>query len=185
MGARAVRSWVAMSMLMLSAFVLPACGRRGTPIQSPVTVNAGQTHEQTEWAVRDVLARRHWTVELQQPGRMVAYLIVRRHRLRVDIRYDPQYVNVYYVDSENLNAQAGPDGVYAHPKVNLWLNGLATDIAGALATIGQPGTSGGSVAPPQEGQQPAQPGPAQYPPAGQPLPSPGPAPASAPLSGVH
>lgn len=139
-----VRTWC--WLVALSLFGAVGCGGGGVPVQSPTSIGAGSTVEQTEQAILEALPKRGWTAESVQPGRIVAFLSVRSHLLRVEIRYDPQQVGIYYVDSDNLAAHVESNGVvYAHNKVNAWIRNLAMDISAALAVASQPGTAGGAV----------------------------------------
>jgi hypothetical protein len=140
-------------------------------VQSPIAVQSGRTVEQTEQAILEVLPRRGWTAESVQPGRVVAFLSIRKHLLRVDVRYDAQRVNLFYVNSDNLSAHIEANGqVYAHRNVNRWIQLLARDIAAELALA--PQTGAGGVGPvPLPGAVPT-----QVPPG----PPPGPAPLAAP-----
>ena len=164
---RGAWSWLWAVGLLVAAQGAVGCGGGGVPIESPTTVAAGRSVEQTEQAILDALPKRGWTAENVQPGRIVAFLAVRKHLLRSEIRYDPQQVSIYYVDSDNLAARVEGDGhVYAHPRVNAWLRNLAADIAASLAVVPEPGTAGGMVnepAPP--GVDPAAPPPPPPPPA--------------------
>jgi hypothetical protein len=98
-------------------------------------------------------------------------LSIRKHLLRVDIRYDAQQVNLFYVNSDNLAAHVEADGqVYAHRNVNRWIQLLARDVASELALAPQTGAGGiGPV-----------PVPGAVPPPPPPGPPPGPAPLAAP-----
>lgn len=147
MSARVRRLCSAVGLMMTMAFSV-ACGGGGAPVQSPTSLAAGHSVEQTEQAVLDALPKRGWTAESVQPGRILAFLSVRKHLLRCEIRYDAQAVNIFYVDSDNLAAHVEKNGVvYAHPKVNSWIRNLATDISASLAVVGQPGTAGGATQP--------------------------------------
>jgi hypothetical protein len=122
------------------------CGGGGVPVQSPTTLSAGRSVPQTEQAILDALPKRSWTAESVQPGRIIAFLAVRAHLLRVEIRYDQQQVGIYYVDSDKLSAHVEANGqVYAHNKVNAWIRNLAQDISASLAVAPQPGTAGGAI----------------------------------------
>jgi hypothetical protein len=151
------------------------CGGGGVAVQSPIAVQSGRTVEQTEQAILEVLPRRGWTAESVQPGRVVAFLSIRKHLLRVDIRYDAQRVNLFYVNSDNLAAHVEANGqVYAHRNVNRWIQLLARDIASELALAPQTGAGGVGAAPalpPAAGMAPQQPAPSA---------PPGPAPLAAP-----
>lgn len=122
------------------------CGGGGVAVMSPHTVKNQQPAEQTEQVILDTLPRRNWTAETVQPGRIVAFLALRKHLLRVEIRYDAQLVAIYYVDSDGLKAHLEPNGqIFGHPAINHWTELLAKDIAAALGAGPAP-TSGGPIA---------------------------------------
>jgi hypothetical protein len=150
--------WVcALSIVSVSAGAV-GCGGGGVPVQSPIVVQSGRTQEQTEQAILEVLPRRGWTAESVQPGRVVAFLSIRTHLLRVDIRYDPQRASLFYVNSDNLAAHVEANGqVYAHGNVNRWIQLLARDIASELARAPQTGAGGvgPGTQPPPAGAPPA------------------------------
>lgn len=120
------------------------CGGGGVAVMSPHTVLNHQPFDVTEQVILDVLPRRGWTAESVQPGRIVAFLAVRNHLLRLEIRFDPQQIALYYVDSDNLSAHLAQNGqVYGHPAINRWTEILARDIATALTR--PPPTAGGQA----------------------------------------
>lgn len=142
---RAGRGWSCAFAIGLLAMVA-ACGGGGVAVQSPHTMPNARPVELTEQAILDTLPRRGWTAENVQPGRIIAFLALRQHLLRVEIRYDTRQVAIYYVDSDNLKAHLEPNGViYAHKAVNRWTEVLARDISAAL--MAPPMTAGGQVAP--------------------------------------
>ena len=152
--------WVAWAAMTAAA---TGCGH-GAPVMSPLTIqSAGRPPQQTEQAILEALPKRGWTAENVQPGRVLAFLSIRKFLLRTEIRYDANTVNVFYVDSDQLQAHVGSDGrVYAHPKVNAWIQNLARDISASLAMGPAMGVSAGP--PPGYYQQPpvqsqGQPGP--------------------------
>jgi hypothetical protein len=123
-------------------------GGGGVAVQSPHVVANTRPVDLTEQAILDTLPRRGWTAEAVQPGRIIAFLALRNHLLRVEIRYDPQQVAIYYVDSDNLRAHIEPNGViYGHKAINSWTMTLARDIQAALLSPPPP-TSGGVMIPP-------------------------------------
>ncbi|MFT3921063.1 MAG: hypothetical protein QM778_00880 [Myxococcales bacterium] len=106
-------------------------------------------------AILDVLPRRRWTAEDVQPGRIVAFLPVKSHLVRVEIAYDQNQVRINYLNSDGLGEEEGPDGqLYAHRNVNKWLRVLSLDIARALSATaaGAPVVAG--PAPAAGGEQP-------------------------------
>ncbi|MDB4986934.1 MAG: hypothetical protein JWN04_2112 [Myxococcaceae bacterium] len=147
MSARALR-WSVMVCLWVASLGAVGCGHHGAPVMSPLSIQAARLPQQTEQAILDTLPKHGWTAENVQPGRVVAFLSIRKHLLRTEIRYDAQQINLYYVDSDNLGAHVAADGrVYAHPNVNRWIQLLARDISAALAVAPQPGTAGGALPP--------------------------------------
>lgn len=158
-----IRACVAAAFLTL----LAACAGGGVPVQSPTTLAANGNLQLTEQVILDVLPKRGWTAESVQPGRVLAFLAVRSHLLRVELRYDARQIGIYYVDSDNLKAQVGSDGqVYAHKQVNRWIRQLALDLASGLSESGTPAP--GSVASPASVPGAAGAAPPTSPPAGAP-----------------
>jgi hypothetical protein len=150
-------------VLAASVIISSACGGGGVPVQSPTTLAAGGSLAHTEQVILDVLPKRGWTTENVQPGRVLAFLAIRSHLLRVEVRYDARQIALYYVDSDNLAASIGADGqVYAHKKVNAWIRRLALDLATALSAAPTP-TTGGSAAGAGPAPAPAPPAPTAAP----------------------
>lgn len=145
------------------AVVMAGCGGRGAAVQSPVTVPAASNLALTEQVILNSLAQRGWVTDAVQPGRVFATLPVRTHLLHVEIRYDPQQVSIFYVDSANLAAQADAEGrLYAHKKVNVWMRRLARDIERGLAEASQ-ASAGEMMLPPAAPLTPQGGPPAAYP----------------------
>jgi hypothetical protein len=141
---RAGKGWsLALAVGLLTLAV--GCGSSGTAVMSPHTVPNRVGVDQTEQVILDTLPRRGWTAETVQPGRIVAFLAVRNHLLRLEIRYDTRQIALYYVDSDNLKAHLEDNGqIYGHPAINKWTEVLARDLAAALAA--PPPSAGGQAA---------------------------------------
>lgn len=120
-------------VLSLSVWSMGCGGQKGIRVQNPAPIAAAANLELTEQAILDTLPRRGWTAESVEPGRVIAFLPVRTHLLRVEIRYDADRVTVHYVDSSNLNEERDGDEIYVHKKVNGWMKNLAQDLSMALA----------------------------------------------------
>lgn len=134
--------------LAVALLVAVGCGGGGVAVMSPHSVVNKQPPDVTEQVILDVLPRRGWTAESVQPGRILAFLALRKHLLRVEIRYDAQLVALYYLDSDNLKAHLEPNGqIYGHPAINRWTEQLARDLAAALA--GPMPAAGGQAPGPQ------------------------------------
>lgn len=156
---RPTRGRVAVFGLLACLLWAAGCSRQ-TPVRNPQPLVAAPSPELTEQAILDVLPRRRWTAEQVEPGRVVAFLPIKTHLLRVAIMYDAQQVQIAYLSSDNLNERPGPDGeTYAHPYVNKWMQRLAADISRALARQARVAL----VPPPMAAPAPA-PAPEGYPP---------------------
>jgi hypothetical protein len=141
------RSLGGMFAVWMWALIAAGCGG-GAAVLSPHTVPTVRPPAQTEQTILDTLPQHGWVAESVQPGRIVAFLALRTHLLRVEIRYDEHQVAIYYVNSDNLKAHVEADGqVYAHPAVNRWSQNLARDIGIALS-YPPPPSAGGQLAPP-------------------------------------
>ena len=164
--------WGSTALAAWLAVLMAACGGRGVPVQSPVTVPGAGNMALTEQVLLSTLPQRSWVVDAVQPGRVLATLPVRTHLLHVEIRYDPQQVAVYYVNSANLAEQLDSEGrLYAHKKVNSWISRLARDIERGLADALQV-SAGGMAMPPAAPLTPQVAPPVAYPPSPPPAPAP-------------
>jgi hypothetical protein len=142
-----LRGW---ALLAFTLWSFSGCfGPTGARVVNPAPISAGVSLEATEQAILDALPRRGWTTETVEPGRIIAFLPVRSHLLRVQIRYDAQQVQVTYVDSANLAEERKGDEIFVHKNVNNWMKKLAAELKQAIAAAGtgQPRTSGGVVTP--------------------------------------
>lgn len=140
------------AVLALTLWGLAGCfGPNGVKVQNPAPIAAGASLDATEQAILDTLPKRGWTTETVEAGRIVAFLPVRKHLLRVEIRYDAQQVQIAYLDSANLAEERKGDEVFAHKKVNGWMKKLASELQqGMVAATSYAPTSGGVAEPPPE-----------------------------------
>jgi hypothetical protein len=140
------------AVLVLTLWGVAGCfGPNGVKVENPAPIAAGASLEATEQAILDSLPKKGWTTETVEAGRIVAFLPIRKHLLRVEIRYDPQQVQIAYLDSANLAEERKGDEVYAHKKVNGWMRALATELQqGVVASTSYAPTSGGVAEPPPE-----------------------------------
>jgi hypothetical protein len=129
--------WI-LGFFMASTLALVGCAKN-VPVQNPAPFAAGATPAATEQAILDALPKHNWAVENVEPGKVVGFLSVRSHLLRVDISYDAANVVLAYHDSDNLAEERQGDQVLAHKRVNKWMSTLANDIR--LAIAAQPAPS--------------------------------------------
>jgi hypothetical protein len=140
---RVVGSW---GVLVVGAALALGCSKEA-PLRNPLPVIAASSPAATEQAILDALPKRRWTAEDVQPGRIVAFLPIRTHLVRVEILYDSRSVRIGYMSSDNVGEYRGSDGqLYAHRNVNKWMQNLALDIQQSVALQGyQPATAGGAA----------------------------------------
>ncbi len=152
------RFWL--PIMLFSLLVSSACGRQAL-LRNPEPIHGGASVDATEQAILDALPKHGWSVEQMEPGYVLAFLSVRSHLLRVDIRYDAESVALAYRDSSNLLASRSASGrTYVHKRVNQWMETLAADIRAALAATAEPevdATAGGEAASEPASGEPAPP----------------------------
>lgn len=140
--------WGCAALTVCLMVVMAGCAGAGRAVQSPLIVPAASNLALTEHVILSTLPERGWVTDAVQPGRVLATLPVKKHLLHVEIRYDPQQVAIYYVDSANLDVRADAEGrLYAHKKVNVWMRRLARDIDRGLAEASE-ASAGGVMMPP-------------------------------------
>ena len=138
--------------LMLCLSVGAGCSRLAL-VKNPVPFPAATSMDATEQAILDGLPDRGWSAEEVTPGRVVAFLTIRRHLVRVEITYDQHEVFIAYLDSDQLGEQDRRDGVYAHRNVNRWMRNLSASIRASIEQTGY--FAEGASPPPRVEVQPA------------------------------
>ncbi len=113
--------------LLLTLTVLVAAPAHALqPIQdiegSPIP--QGLTKTQIKKAIIRAGAKRNWIIRESTPGEMEGLLNVRKHIVKVDIRYDRNEYSITYKASANMKHKAG----LIHKKYNAWVQNLNTDI---------------------------------------------------------
>lgn len=122
-----------MSLLVVSTLTLTGCSK-AVVVKNPAPFAAAATPAATEQGILDALPKHNWSAENVEPGKIVGFLTVRSHLLRVDISYDANNVVLAYRDSDNLNEErSGAGQIVAHHKVNQWMDTLAQDIRLTIA----------------------------------------------------
>lgn len=126
-------------LVVVFTLALAGCSK-SVPVQNPAPFAAAASAAATEQAILDALPKHNWSAENVEPGKVVGFLSVRSHLLRVDISYDDSNVILAYRDSDHLDEERSDAGeIMAHYKVNKWMDTLANDIR--LAIAAQPAPS--------------------------------------------
>jgi hypothetical protein len=73
-----------------------------------------------------------WTVEEQKDDLLQATLLVRSHRLVINIQYDTTKLIAKYKESDNLNYEIDKDGAKIHPSYHRWVKNLFKETRGLL-----------------------------------------------------
>lgn len=139
-GRRLTAALVGLLIVVTFAFSSAGCDSyRETALQRSTAVPAnlgGLTDEQVQAIVTVALAKRGWSVVRQNPGRTIADLNERQHRVRIDIVVIPQGFSINYVDSQNLRYVRSENGYETiHRKYATWIKNLSLDLQVALASV--------------------------------------------------
>jgi hypothetical protein len=88
------------------------CGARLLPLQNQgaVMIATPQQDAEVRGAIARALVARHFTVEQEQPNKIIARLDSRGTSLRLNIDYSGTQFNIGYLDSQGYNYQVGPQG---------------------------------------------------------------------------
>ena len=100
---------------------------------APIPVPAGLDDRAVAKAIRLGGAQRGWLVTRQDPGAMELTLNIRTHMAKLGVKYDPQSIQLSYLDSTNLDYEVKKDNRYIHRNYPKWVNNLVNDITVQLA----------------------------------------------------
>jgi hypothetical protein len=120
------------AMVIACAVPVGGCNQyRLAPLERNVPVGTAEPAPLStqEHAIEVALAKRHWAVAQKLPGRYVATLSERVHRVTVNIDYGAKGIFIDYVDSTELMYERDSSGRETiHRKYNTWVKSLADDI---------------------------------------------------------
>jgi hypothetical protein len=131
-----IRTRLTYLLLVPLAFML--MGARNIPLvdPAPIAVPAGLSIKEVSAAVRMGLSKRNWIVAKDEAGKdggkMEAVLNVRKHVLRIALKYNKSNVQMTYLSSENLLEEEKNGVKHVHKKVPQWLSNTSSDIASSL-----------------------------------------------------
>ncbi len=102
----------AMALGLVLGLVGVGCGARLIPLRDQGAVMLPQPVQETEMraAIARALQARRYTVEQEQPNKVVARLDARGTVLRLNIEYSATQYNIQYLDSQGLNYSVSPQG---------------------------------------------------------------------------
>ena len=123
------------ALVLIALITIAAAGCvRTMPVynvsSAPVAAPSGQlSAAQVRGAIIEALHDKGWIVREDNPGKIVADILVRTHRAGVAIDYSPTQYSISYKDSENLLY----DGSEIHRNYNKWIMLLERQINQGLS----------------------------------------------------
>jgi hypothetical protein len=129
--------WKRLLLIVALAFSMTAQARHAATTlldPPPLAIPAGDTALDVEKSILTCGIKRNWTVVDKQPGAIVLQYAAREFWVKVTVKYDSHAVSISYLDSSNLEYSKDNGVAMIHPNYNRWVNNLAHDIDGDLAT---------------------------------------------------
>jgi hypothetical protein len=125
--------WCAVQMMLL----LAACNT--VPLLEPQPLAGTGSLEENRAAILRGMAVHRWERVSDEPGRIVARLVARRHMAEVTISYDADAIEITYRDSEELLCKPlGESCSEIHRAYNRWIVQLRKDISAELLRASVP-----------------------------------------------
>jgi hypothetical protein len=121
--------------VVLVGFAVAGC--RTAPVynvsSAPVVAKSGQVSAaEVRGAIVDALHDKGWTVKQDDPGKILAEILVReRHRADIRIDYSATQYSITYMDSDKLLY----DGTNIHKNYNKWIMDLQEEINLRLSEV--------------------------------------------------
>ena len=117
---------------------LGTAAARDEPMWNPERVGVQAQANVTQDSLRKAIIRggahRNWTVLDDTPGAIrLKQSRNGKHEATVKVSYDAAGYQLSYVDSYNLNVDAGRQRI--HPTYNMWLRNLSGDIASEITLL--------------------------------------------------
>ncbi|HVJ61667.1 MAG TPA: hypothetical protein VM555_03035 [Tahibacter sp.] len=128
-----------LAVLLLLPVLLMLMAARQAPLvdPDPIAIPAKITDAQVAKSIRGALINRKWTVTDEKPGEIKSTLMVRDHKVRIDITWDKRQIAIRYVDSENLKYEVENGKKLIHKNYLGWINNLVTDISANLNLVAE------------------------------------------------
>lgn len=128
-----VKKFLKFSPFFLLLVVIPSCviqpvlNLKNEPLPT-LADGSTYTKEQVQKAIIEGCRQRGWVAQPKDEGVIVASIIVRSHRAKIEIQYDETNISILYKDSNNLNYADGN----IHPNYNRWVEYLYSTILSKL-----------------------------------------------------
>lgn len=110
------------------ARTMPIYNVASAPVAAP---NGPASAIEVRGAILEALQDKGWVVREDDPGRIVAEILVRTHRADVEIDYSATQYSITYKDSANLLH----DGSMIHRNYNKWITLLERQINRRLSEV--------------------------------------------------
>lgn len=124
---------VALPLLLAPALLLLMAFRQvpltdPAPIPVPASVNSAKV----EQIIGSALTSRNWRIVKHVPGEIDATYDPRSFSVTIAVHYDPQKIQINYVNSSNLRYEEKNGVRYIHTNYESWIKNLVTDIQNGL-----------------------------------------------------
>lgn len=119
-------------IVLLGILVIsPAAQARGRLLENPEREEWGckLSLSQVQSGIRRAMRRKQWIGKNLGPGHMEGKLLVRKHKLYVNIKFNTRSYHVTYKKSMNLSEQKTDEGIRVHAHVNKWMRQLSNYIS--------------------------------------------------------
>jgi len=124
--------WIVLVLLLVglaSCRSGPVANIVGVPVAPQINQNI--TIADVEKAMIRAGVSLGWAMIPESPGHLVGTLILRTHRVVVDVTFDTQSYSIMYKDSYDMDY----DGVNIHSNYNSWVGNLKKSINLALVSL--------------------------------------------------
>ncbi|MGQ0586901.1 MAG: hypothetical protein ACT4PK_06840 [Gammaproteobacteria bacterium] len=108
--------------------VAVAAGSRPLQEPEPAAIPAGMAPAAVAKAIKRALLARNWAIGNEKPGYMEGTLNVRKHMVKVGLKYDGKRVTMSYLDSAELGYTERDGQPYIHPSYTKWTRNLMNDV---------------------------------------------------------
>lgn len=128
----AILLWVCPVILLVSCSMAPVLNLDNEGLPTKLD-GKPHTQEEVQEAILRACNRRGWSAQVQGDGAILASILVRTHRAKVEIRHTDSAISISYVDSDGLDYRHDQ----IHRNYNRWVTNLYHTIQSELGSRGQ------------------------------------------------